>query len=321
MLYSLVPTSASKRQEAPEALKPDIGTRDETSIAQGLDAEGARKVGELAPATLAAGEKSSEGWAEALSQLEKLLAEVELPSVREGAQARPNHEVPERSIVEHSPGRKQQPERALSHQEKATATKKGVGKTQTEALLSIQRWGQEAVRLSKELLRSERDLLASRESLSELEEQLRSELEAATAERNRFVSEETSLFEAIRHLSAALEAIYVPTTAGSATSPEDSPQRHPPPSSVLDTRTFTGPGLKQVVTSTGPVQVKKNEAFGRLKKAAQVARKADDDGKGTTEVLKILELAVASFKTGDFEDAVKHSEAALEILRGAPPEP
>ncbi len=55
--------------------------------------------------------------------------------------------------------------------------------------------------------------------------------------------------------------------------------------------------------------------------AVRVAKIAHDDGQGTAEVRKILELARASFRAGDFEDTVRHAEIVLEILRGAPPPP
>ncbi len=351
MLFSLASTSASKTQKAAESLKPKVGSRNGKSEAREPEAGAAREAGEAAQAKNATEEKPLQDWTETLNELEAVLkaTEEKFLSDQDDARARILNLAPKgnspvegeeliarEAAMEQSARRLQEPGQILTRRDSGTNTQEEEVRIRNERLLSIERWGQEAVRLSKELLRMEQDILASRESLLEVEMQLRSEFEGLTVEWNRFVANESSLLEAVQHLTAALGVGPVPPTAGGvmqlaglsrpqpSPSPVDTPAEDtlPPSSSVPGTRKELIDGdLEQRGPPIGPVRVTKKEAVERMKKAARIAKEARDGGQATTEVHKVLKLALVSFKAGDFEDAVKHSEEVLEILSGPPSAP
>ncbi len=182
-------------------------------------------------------------------------------------------------------------------------------RTQNERLISIERWTQEAIRLSEEVLWKENDLVESRKHLLDLEEQLRSEFDVLTTEWDSLVARDRSLLLAVRHLIGALGAGRFP--------PQDDAVSPAPPWPVTR-KEPSGSELGPGVPSVGTVRVSKNDAVERMKKAVQGAKRAPDDRQDMPEVHNILKLALVSFRAGDFEDTIRHSEEVLEILRGAP---
>ncbi len=350
MVFSIALTRGSNAQEATEAPRPEADARDRKLETQEPDAGGTRRAGKAPPAKDTAGEKPPQDWTGRLDELNAVLQATEerIRSDQEVARARLNHAMKENSTVEPeeliaseaamkpSPRRLQQPDQTLTRLDIGVPPQQGEARMQNKRLLSIEHWGQEAVRLTKELLRKEKDLLASRGKLLEVEKQLRSEFEALTGEWNWFIVNESSLLESVEQLIADLGPVPAPPKAGSVMSPtKKSPQRPSPPpaptpaedtlpssSPVSSNRKeLIGGDLEQVAPAIGPVRVTKNEAMERMKEAARIAQMARDGGRGMTEVREILELAWVSFKAGDFEDTMKHSKEVLEILGGAPPAP
>ncbi len=183
--------------------------------------------------------------------------------------------------------------------------------TQNERLFSIEQWTREAIRLSEEVLWKENDLVESRKRLLDLEEQLRSESDVLTTEWDSLVERDRSLLLAVRHLIGALGVGRVPLV--------DNAVR--PPSSLPSVRKeLSEAALGAEAPPVDQVRVTKNEAVERMKKAVQSARK-NPDARDSSDVQDMLNLALVSFKAGEFEDAVRHSEEVLEILRGSPSGP
>ncbi len=196
---------------------------------------------------------------------------------------------------------------SLSEQEAGKSSQAEDVMTPNERLVSIERWTLEAIRLSEEVLGKENDLIESRKRLLDLEEQLRSESDVLTTDWDSFVERDRSLLLEVRRLIGTLGVGRFPLV--------DNAVR--PPSSLPSVRKALSDALGAEAPPVDQVRVTKNEAVERMKKAVQSARKAPDT-RDSSVVQDMLNLALVSFKVGEFEDAVRHSEEVLEILRGSP---
>ncbi len=267
------------------------------------------------------GEEPLHDWTGRLNELEdviqateeKILADQEdvqarILSANQTAAVEGGELVAGRAVVE---GRQRihQADQILPNREARTSPQAEDVMTPNERLVSIERWVQEAIRLSEEILSKENDLVESRKHLLELEEQLRSEFDVLTTEWDSLVARDRSLLMAVRHLIRALGAGRFPLTDEAVL---------PPPALPVAREEPFGSESEPGVPSVGPVRVTENDAVERMKKAVQGAKRAPDDRQDMPEVHNILKLALVSFRAGDFEDTIRHSEEVLEILRGAP---
>ncbi len=278
MLFSIASTGTSKSQEATEAKN---GTEEEPL----------------------------QDWTETLNELETVIqaTEEKILSDQEDARAR----IPtahETSTVEGEEIIASEAVAEQSHRLIQEAEDVGI---QSERLLSIEGWVQEAIQLSEEIIWKEKDLVESRKSLMELEEQLRSGFEVLTAEWDSLVARDRSLLLAVRHLIGALGAGRIPLTDEGVVPPSLSPVARSEP---------LGSESRPGVPSVGALRVTRTDAVERMKKALQSV-KVRAHTQDMPEVRNMLNLALASLKAGHFEDTVRHSEEVLEILRGDPSGP
>ena len=205
----------------------------------------------------------------------------------------------------------QQAGQTLPEQEAGTSPQTEDVMTQSERLVSIERWTQEAIRLSEEVLWKENDLVESRKRLLDLEEQLRSESDVLTTEWDSLVERDRSLLLAVRHLIGALGVGRFPLVDNAV---------RPPSSLPIVRKELSEDALGAEAPPVDQVRVTKDEAVERMMKAVQSALK-NPDTRDSSVVQDMLNLALVSFKAGEFEDAVRHSEEVLEILRGSPSGP